>query len=740
MILAYYNILFALSVIFLLYMSINWRTGTDIDFAMFFFLVPIDILGYIKIATATNIETAILANELVYLGGCFLQLFVLLIICGLCHIHLNNKVRFLLFFGSSAMYLSTLTIGHSGIFYKSVSLEQRDGVSVLVKEYGPMHTLFYIMICLYLLGCIIALVYGYLKKPEASIKNIYYLTLLMFFSVLTFFGGRAITKSIEFSAAAYIFAEIIFILIFSKIRLYNITGHISNSVLENGVDGLICFDMKRNLLVSNKTAQLIMPELSKIRVDHQLPSDNPTFAQINEIIDKYEKDSAQSTEPIKIGTKIFSTEVDYILDQSHKSGYYVVLRDVTAEQNYLESTREYNIRMKEAADAAIAADNAKSTFLAQMSHEIRTPINAVLGMNEMIMRESEDEKILGYSSSIESSGRTLLSLINSILDFSKIEDGKMEIQEVDYDLIMLIDNLISSISVSLSSKKLKLITNIDESLPSELHGDDVRLNQILLNLLNNAVKYTDKGAVTLTITPKDDPYIDKEKCVIMHFEIRDTGIGIREEDIDRMFNSFERLDISRNRNVEGTGLGMTIVYKLLELMGSRIKVESEYGKGSVFSFDLVQGITNQTPIGDYEKHLSAAKLRKKENVSLYAPDARILVVDDNALNLKVARSFLNLCGITPDEAVSGDEAIEMMRNKTYDIVFLDHMMPKPDGIETLNILKNEALIPDGTTMIAFTANAIEGSKDMYLSAGFDDYVTKPMDLKKLVAKLEKYLA
>ncbi len=393
-----------------------------------------------------------------------------------------------------------------------------------------------------------------------------------------------------------------------------------------------------------------------------------------------------------------------------------------------------NRRMKEAAESATAAGVAKGKFLAQMSHEIRTPINAVLGMNEMILSESRDPNILEYSGNIQTAGKTLLSLINSILDFSKIEDGKMELITAEYDTVSVINNLINSVSTRARDKGLKFIENIDEDLPSKLIGDDVRVTQVIMNLLTNAVKYTEKGSVQLTISVSER----SEKELKIFVAVKDTGIGIREEDMEKLFESFSRLDETRNRNIEGTGLGMAIVTKLLELMNSKLDVQSVYGIGSTFSFEIVQGIADSTPIGKVRDRRAAVQIGEKRKRPVF-PDAKVLVTDDNEMNLKVAKNLLKLFGIKPDLASSGEQTIEIMRKKHYDIVFLDHMMPKMDGIETLKRLRENFLIPADTVMTALTANAVNGAKEKYLKAGFDDYLSKPIETDALEEKLARYL-
>ncbi|MBR0131770.1 MAG: response regulator [Lachnospiraceae bacterium] len=424
----------------------------------------------------------------------------------------------------------------------------------------------------------------------------------------------------------------------------------------------------------------------------------------------------------KTGTRAYSVRVKSVEDDyGDPFCYMCVFLDVTEEV--------------EAASKLEIASQAKSRFLAQMSHEIRTPINAVLGMNEMILREAKEESIQQYAENIDSAGNTLLTLINSILDFSKIEDGKMDIVPVQYSFASVINNLVNSVYQRADVKGLKLNVEIDKNIPSVLIGDDVRVSQVIMNLLTNAVKYTQKGSVAFTVKVED---IEGEN-VRLFVSVADTGIGIHEEDIDKLFVSFERLDEVKNHNIEGTGLGISIVKSLLSMMGSELRVESTYGKGSIFSFVITQQIADATPVGDYEERIRESHQKKENNDLIDAPAARILVVDDNDMNQKVSRNFLKLCNIRPDVVSSGMEAIEIMRKNTYDCVFLDHMMPGMDGIETLHQLMKEGLVPDNTVMIALTANAVVGAREAYLKEGFADYLSKPIVLKELVKILGKYL-
>lgn len=425
------------------------------------------------------------------------------------------------------------------------------------------------------------------------------------------------------------------------------------------------------------------------------------------------------------------------------SGFYIIgyrherkVNKRMEEMKEIEQKREYEAKIlmleKSAADSA---NKAKSDFLADMSHEIRTPINAVLGMNEMILRESKDDQILEYSSNIKSAGNTLLSIINNILDFSKIEDGKMSLVPVTFDVSELINNLINSTSERAHSKNLELIIDIDETIPSKLYGDDVRISQVMMNLLTNAVKYTETGSVTLRIANKGI----RDGSVKLRFDVIDTGIGIKDEDLDKLFMSFERLEEKRNRHIEGTGLGISIVNKLLAMMGSKLEVDSKYAIGSTFGFDLKLKIIDPAPVGKFdEKHTSVYKDQASVK-RLYAPDAKILITDDNGMNLKVAVNFMKIFGITPVTCTSGNETIELLKKEKFDILFLDHMMPQMDGIETLKILKDEGLLKE-TVVIALTANAVVGAEEQYLKEGFDGYLSKPIMIDDLERVLKYHLS
>lgn len=390
-----------------------------------------------------------------------------------------------------------------------------------------------------------------------------------------------------------------------------------------------------------------------------------------------------------------------------------------------------------ASEEANKASEAKGQFLANMSHEIRTPINGILGMDEMLLKICTDEKQIEYAKNIQSAGKTLLSLINDILDVSKIESGKMDIINVDYDLFSVFNDCYNINAFRVRDKGLNFNMEINPQIPAMLHGDEVRVRQVINNLLSNAAKYTSKGEVSLIA---DYKYLEGN-TIILKIQVKDTGIGIKPEDISRLFDSFTRVDEEKNRNIEGTGLGLNLCHNLVKLMGGELSVESKYGVGSTFTVTIPQSVISRAPIGDFgKKYKEYARNNETKKVGINAPDAKILIVDDVEMNLMVACGLLDNTGINIDTATSGEKCLEMMMSNDYDIVFLDHMMPNMDGVETFNkwlSIKEER--NKNTPVIMLTANAVSGAKEEYINAGFTDYLTKPIVEAELKQMLVKYL-
>ncbi len=403
----------------------------------------------------------------------------------------------------------------------------------------------------------------------------------------------------------------------------------------------------------------------------------------------------------------------------------------------MEELQQKNRELEAARSAVEKAENARDIFLANMSHELRTPINTILGLNELILRESQEEAVKEYARDIRQAGNILLALVSDILDFSKLEADKMELTEGIYDVSSLLNDLINSISVQQRRKKLDLVLDIAQDVPYKLFGDEIHIRQIIGNLLSNAVRYTDKGKITLHLSWKE---VSKDSIEI-YVLVKDTGIGIKEEDIPKLFKAFQRMDSTIRSKDDRTGLGLAITQRLIEMMGGKLEVESVYGKGSAFSFKIIQKVVDREPLGDFEKQYRES-LRSIEDYheKFIAPMGRILIVDDNAMNLAVAQGLLKGTRLQIDVAASGEECLELIKRKTYHLICMDHMMPVMDGVQTLHTIRALEGNPSrDIPVIALTANAVAGAREFYLKEGFQDYLTKPIDADKFENMLIEYL-
>lgn len=397
------------------------------------------------------------------------------------------------------------------------------------------------------------------------------------------------------------------------------------------------------------------------------------------------------------------------------------------QESTVQAIEEQNKRLQK-------ADKEKTKYFSSMSHEIRTPINAILGMNEVILREAKEENIRAYAKDIKSASKYLLSIVNDILDYSKIEAGKMEIVPVEYSTAEMIHSICNLVSIRLEQKDLEFHVKVAEDVPSKLYGDEIRISQIIVNLLTNSVKYTERGSVTFSVetaTTKEHPFA-------LRVMVQDTGIGIRKEDQEKLFADYQRLDTERNRKIEGTGLGMSIVVGLLKQMDSQLEVESTYGEGSTFSFVLPQKIVDQTPV-KLQEDAGAAEKNELPTEIVDVSERKILIVDDNLMNLRVAKALLRPYQMEVEVANSGKQCLKKLESNQYDMIFLDHMMPEMDGVQTLQKIQKMEKGNFNMPVVALTANASPGARDEYRSFGFTDYLEKPLTAKALDYIIRRYL-
>ncbi len=413
----------------------------------------------------------------------------------------------------------------------------------------------------------------------------------------------------------------------------------------------------------------------------------------------------------------------------------IVILMFSLETPEYEKLNDTMVKLRQATETAQFANQSKSRFLANMSHEIRTPINAILGMNEMILRESDDPEIIDYANDIAVAGESLMSVVNDILDISRIESGKMEIVVGKYRLSDLLEECIILVEQRARSKELKFEYFIEQHTPNNLVGDESRIKEVVINLLTNAIKYTKEGTITLRVKWQNT----NESGIKLIISVEDTGIGIEEENIPNLFQSYERLDSQKNKGIEGTGLGLAISKQLVELMGGDIGVHSEYGKGSLFYFELPQELYGVEEFDDTFFKENAKNKNSRERREFIAENVSILVADDVRVNLKVIEKLLKHTRIQIDLAEGGQECIDMAYQKKYDLILLDHLMPGVDGVQALVEIRKPLCVNADTKVVAMTANAMNGMKEQYIDIGFDDYLSKPISGERLEEMIEKYV-
>lgn len=511
----------------------------------------------------------------------------------------------------------------------------------------------------------------------------------------------------------------------TRFNAFSITvGNLSQYIYESANTAILIFDEYFRLVLANPYGQELLG-IKRIENQKLMQLFQGTEAESGRIKDGILRDNKGVAELVSVHGAISCSLNFSVARDFHDDPYCIVcfVYDLTKEKNMLEEV--------------VRANEAKSQFLANMSHEIRTPINGILGMDSVLLKECHDENLREYAKNIQSAGQSLLSIINDILDISKIESGKMEILTIRYQLFSVLNDCYNLTKIKLQNKPVSFIMQINEKLPSWLYGDEVRIRQIINNFLSNAVKYTKEGNITFELDFEEKT----DEQILLVITVRDTGIGIKEEDLGKLFESFTRIEEKRNRNIEGTGLGLNLTKNLVNLMGGEVFAESTYGKGSCFTAKIPQKIADAKPMGDfgkrYQQYLSTSD---DDKLSFRAPDAKILVVDDVTMNLKVVEGLLKATKIQIDTAVSGSECLECVKTTPYQMIFLDHMMPEMDGLETLEHMKNLADNPNAQTpVIMLTANAIVGAKEEYIEAGFTDYLTKPIRETELLEMILKYL-
>ena len=730
----YYGLVLILAVVALWRLFVVTKNQRSPHFVGLFTLLVVVSGAYMILTTSQTAEEALLATKITYLDGTFVIFFLLLGMCQVCNIKASKWLFAPMFLVNIEILTVVFMAGHNKLHYVSYALQKSNGASFLTKEYGPHHTIYMIYLVLGMIIPIGLVIYAAVKNTASWI----YISLLAAgegLSIVLYLIQHALHLSVDLVPLGYILTEYLILYILDRTALYDAASNVQLSIVRSNDLGFAIVNNNFNFISADEVACRFFPEFKGLKIDRKIDNDF--------LCTEFESWIYESKDhPVKAKYYIrdnvdIKAVVSPLYDNSGKKqiGYLLQVSDDTQNQDYIRELKALNERANEMAQTAKRANNAKSDFLSNMSHEIRTPMNAVLGMNEMIMRECDDPQIREYSANIENSGKMLLSIINDILDFSKIEAGKMDIIPVDYDLSTIINDIVNMNRPRAEAKNLKFEVKADENLPKYLNGDSIRIKQVITNLVNNAIKYTNEGSVTVEIKGE----ISLTNTLGMYIGVKDTGKGIKEEDQNKLFKSFQRIDEKNNRNVEGTGLGLAITEGFVRLMGGQIGVKSEYGHGSLFYVTIPQKIVKEGKLGDYRvNNKKDTTINYKE--SFKAKDAKVLIVDDTNVNIVVFKGLLKKTQISIDTASSGIEALDLCKDNKYDIIFLDHMMPEMDGMEVLKQLQLPVYdINSKTPKIALTANAVAGSKDMYIEAGFSDYLSKPMNPEQLEKMVIKYL-
>lgn len=693
------------------------RKSTKLQMILLMVLVStlVNFVGYLFEMQADTQTMALQAVKVIYIGKPFIILFIFIFFIERMGIKPPGFLYPVLGLLHTAVSALVITCDRHTLYYSSIDYDTEHGLFPhLVLGHSPFYLLYHGIILSYFV-----FMFGVGIKRLKSTKNrrervqIIYLNIISAVSVLgllVFFSG--ISGGYDTTIPAYLIATLLLLVLIIRYDLLDALSLVKENVMDEFAEGLLVIDQDENMLYANAKVQTIFSELK--RGDSEAARE-----QLHKL--------CMTDQQLLFGNNIYEIYEKEIVKDGRLYGEMFVVRDVTESYNHA-------IELEKQTEIARKANQAKSDFLARMSHEIRTPINAILGMNEMVLRESGEDEIRRYAVDVQNSANALLGIINDILDISKIESGKMEILPEQYELDSLLNDLVSIIYVKAKEKNLEFEVEVDETLPNGLTGDDIRIRQILINLLNNSVKYTQEGKVCLKVGGQREG-----GSLLLHFEVRDTGVGIKEADLPRLFAAFERIEEERNRSVEGTGLGMNIVFELLRMMGTELKVASTYGVGSVFSFDLKQEIYSGEPIGNLTKRSKEQHKAYTYRASFVAPQAEILLVDDNDVNRKVFVNLLKDTKIRIDDVDSGFACLEKIRQQRYDLIFMDHMMPEMDGVQTLHHMQETEHKCKDSPVIILTANAIAGVKERYLQEGFADYLSKPINTQKLESMLLKYL-
>ena len=671
-------------------------------------------IGFLLELTSSGADTALIAVKAEYIGSAFLPHFNLLFALAYSRIHVPKKVLSIPFAAGLFTLFCILTYPANTLYYKSVTWVTNGPVPHLVPERGSYYLLYTVLIYCETIGCMMLMLRKLAMTKQKELRRSVKLLLfssgipvaahLLTLSNLT--GGYDITPFCSAVAVAILAVAL------AMRPGFDLLKAAQEQLFKTAELGMVIVDADLRFEEANTQAYAVLPFLRDV-----LPGKLVTDENFHTAI-------AQGGMPqVQIGKRFFDVHVSRVMSRDMLTGYAVTYLDVTERKTRAE-------RMRELSRQADSANDAKTAFLSNVSHEIRTPIHAMLGLNEVILRDYSEPRLIEYAKTIKSSASNLLDLINQLLDFSKIESGMMTIENRVYPTKEMVKELTELNKFRAEHKGLHFTVHVDRELPGHLYGDEVRIRQIAENLLSNAIKFTDHGSVDLNIRFEKISSVEGN----LRISVSDTGVGIKKTDIARLFDGFVRMDEEHRKYVEGTGLGLNITKSLLNMMEGEISVESEYGSGSTFRVAIPQKLVDSGMLSE-----ETGPEEKKWERDFTAPKARVLVVDDSRINLKVTQALLEPTMVQIDTVTSGSDCLDMICRNHYDVIFLDHRMPYMDGVETFERMKHMSHKSDGAHVIALTANVVDEARAFYLDIGFDDFLPKPVNERTMDEMLKKHL-
>ncbi len=677
-------------------------------------------VGFLFELLAKTEQEAMLAIKVEYLGGAAVAIFFMMFIFNYCGKKEHKIFERILLLCAVAVIVMMWTGDLHTLYYSDVEFVNTGAYPHVKLTYGPGFY-FYVLTCTATPWAVSIWTLIQSIRKEKSSKRVRKLWVIIggatfSFSVLVLYLFRLFPEGYDPTplAMAFMFSVLVF-LVWNR-KDFDLNRTATETVFNSLGDCMITLNENHEVMMYNDVAKQMFPELEMYR-KVQTVENFPVHIL-----------EAEEPESLKMNGKHYEGRLRTVLDPEQiVRGYTILITDVTDTYEYIRELSEMRKKAEE-------ANQSKSNFLANMSHEIRTPMNAIVGMSDLLIEKSHGREIYDYACDIKTAALNLLSIINDILDLSKVEAGKMELAEDEYFVEELVRDTVNLVKMSAEQKGLQFQVNVAEDIPRQLYGDEGRIRQILINIINNAVKFTKEGYVRLDVSGR---YKDEEN-IALQFVVEDTGIGIKEEDIAVIFEAFRQLDMNRNRKTEGTGLGLAITKQLVTLMDGDIQLESEYGKGTRFIIRIKQRVVDKRSIKEEPAVHRVETV--KETRMFVAKEYRVLLVDDNAMNRKVACAMLKPYGFQLAEASCGSAAIERVKRVEYDMILMDHMMPEMDGVEATKIIRSECG-ENGkkAVIIALTANAIQGAREMYLENGFDDFLSKPFDRSQMHELLDKWV-